>query len=218
MKRVFVRGEEANLTNYLAALTACEMVPVVSMDLSLAQDCDALLVPGGCDVDPCHYGQENTASVEIDPQRDRDELELIDRFVRMEKPILGICRGHQIINIALGGTLIQDLPDESHRKDEQTNMDRVHRVNVVHPFLSQLYGDTFISNSCHHQAVDRLGNGLTASCFSEDGVVEGFIHENGKIVGVQFHPERMSFALRRVDADDGESIFRAFAQMISENT
>lgn len=218
MKRVFVRGEEANLSNYLAALTGSGMMPVVSMDLDLAQDCDALLLPGGCDVDPRRYGQENTASVEMDAQRDQDELELIDHFIRMDKPILGICRGHQIINIALGGTLIQDLPDVSHRKDEKTNMDRVHRVNVVHPFLSQLYGDTFHSNSCHHQAVDRLGNGLTATCFSEDGVVEGFIHESGKIVGVQFHPERMSFALRRTDADDGALIFRAFAEIVSRNS
>ena len=117
MKRVFVRGEAGKLENYLAALRAGGMEPVVSMDLSLAKDCDGLLLPGGADVDPIHYGQENTASRKIDPQRDHDELELFAMFRAMNKPILGICRGLQIINIALGGTLIQDLPTRSHRKN-----------------------------------------------------------------------------------------------------
>lgn len=213
MKRVFLRGDAEKLKNYTAALTASGVECVVSMDLSLAEDCDGLLIPGGVDVDPVHYGQENTASRDIDHERDRDELALIDLFLRLQRPILGICRGHQILNIALGGTLIQDLPDDSHHQRED-KVDRVHPVKVVHPFLHALYGDRFISNSAHHQAVDRLADGLQITCVGEDGVVEGFIHENGRIIGMQFHPERMSFENLRPDADDGAAIFRAFVAML----
>lgn len=213
MKRVFLRGDAEKLKNYTAALTAVGVECVVSMDLSLAEDCDGLLVPGGADVDPIHYGQENTASRGIDPDRDRDELALINLFLRLERPILGICRGHQILNIALGGTLIQNLPDDSHHQRED-KVDRVHPVKVVHPFLHELYGDSFVSNSAHHQAVDRLAEGLAVTCTGEDGVIEGFIHENGRIIGTQFHPERMSFEKLRPDADDGSAIFRAFAAML----
>lgn len=213
MKRVFLRGDAEKLKNYTAALTAVGAECVVSFDLSLAEDCDGLLLPGGVDVDPVHYGQENTASRDIDPERDRDEFALIDLFLRLERPILGICRGHQILNIALGGTLIQDLPDESHHQRED-KVDRVHRIKTLHPFLSDLYGEAFVSNSAHHQAVDRLADGLQLTCVNEDGVVEGFIHENGRIIGVQFHPERMSFGLLRPDADDGAAIFRAFYNIL----
>lgn len=213
-KRVFIRGQRQDVPNYAAALEACGLEPVVSLDLAEAAACDGLLLSGGADVDPSHYGQENTASVGIDAQRDADEFALIDRFLAMEKPILGICRGHQILNVALGGTLIQNLPDCSHRRTAEQNTDPVHPVRVVHPFLEELYGKHFVSNSSHHQAVDALGKGLAVTCISEDGVVEGFLHENGRILGVQFHPERMAFALRRPDAADGAAIFQAFCRML----
>lgn len=214
MKRVFLRGEEGKFSNYLAALAAVGLEGVLSMDLSLADDCDGLLVPGGADVDPARYGQENTASRGIDHDRDRDEIELIRRFLAMDKPVLGICRGEQVLNIALGGTLIQDLPDTTHNHDAENDADRVHPVKTVHPVMKRLYGERFVSNSSHHQAVDRLGEGLSVACVGEDGVIEGVIHENGRVLGVQFHPERMAFALRRSDADDGEKIFRYFASLL----
>ena len=214
MKRVFLRCEENTYENYAAALTACGVEAVRSLDLTLAKDCDALLLPGGGDADPALYGQENRGSNPPDHDRDRDELALIGEFMAQGKPILGICRGHQMLNIALGGTLIQDLPDERHRHDAQTDTDRVHRVRSVHPLMIELYGENFVSNSSHHQAVDRLGEGLVPTCVSEDGVIEGIVHENGKVLGVQFHPERMAFALKREDADDGEPIFRWFTAML----
>lgn len=214
MKRVFIRGKIGKLDNYLAALTACGVEPVLSLDLTLARECDALLLPGGGDADPALYGQENRGSNPPDHDRDRDELELIEQFVAQGKPILGICRGHQMLNIALGGTLVQDLPDERHRHDTEADTDRVHRVRSLHPLMLELYGEEFVSNSAHHQAIDRLGAGLVATCISEDGVIEGIVHENGRVLGVQFHPERMAFALRREDADDGEPIFRWFVSKI----
>lgn len=214
MKRVFMRCQEGTNENYLAALTACGMEVVQSLDLSLAMQCDGLLLHGGGDADPALYGQENMGSHPPDKARDEDELELFALFRALNRPILGICRGHQMINIALGGTLIQDLPDERHRQDERTKIDRIHLVTVTHPLLRDLYGDSFTANSSHHQAIDRLGEGLMPTCISDDGVVEGIIHENGQIIGVQFHPERMAFARRREDTADGEGIFRLFEQLL----
>lgn len=213
-KRVFLRCEGDAYENYRAALEACGVEAVRSLDLSLARGCDGLLLPGGGDADPALYGQEDRGSAPPDHDRDRDELELIALFRAMNKPIFGICRGHQMINIALGGTLKQDLPDDRHRHDKERGIDRVHRVRTTHPLLAEIYGDSFVSNSSHHQALDRLGEGLTVTCVSDDGVAEGIVHESGRIFGVQFHPERMAFALRREDADDGEPIFRLFADML----
>lgn len=211
MKRVLIRGQAGEFGNYVAALTACGMEPVLTMDLTLAQTCDGLLLPGGADVDPVHYGQENRGSVGIDPDRDQTELELIRLFRQMDRPILGICRGHQILNVALGGTLIQDLSAADYHRN-RGGEDRIHPVRVVHPMIEALYGREFVSNSSHHQAVDRLAPGLVPTCYGEDGVLEGFVHENGRILGVQFHPERMAFALARPDAADGAAIFHLFRQ------
>ena len=211
MKRVFLRGEPEKFPWYVAALEAVGVEPVASLDLTLAADCDGLLLAGGGDVDPSCYGQENTASGNIDHDRDRDELQLIRQFMEREKPIFGICRGHQILNVALGGTLIQHIPGHGPISDE---IDAVHPVRVEHPFMQKLYGDQFISNSTHHQVLDQLGTGLSVTCRSMEGYVEGTVHENGRIFSTQFHPERMSFSKRRPDADDGEPLFRTFAAML----
>lgn len=214
MKRVFIRCEDGTYENYRAALSEVGVEAVRSLDLSLAPSCDGLLLPGGGDADPALYGQEDRGSNPPDPDRDKDELELFALFRAMNKPILGICRGHQMINIALGGTLIQDLPDEYHRHDTERNADRIHLVKTTHPLMTEIFGAEFVSNSSHHQAVDRLGEGLSITCVSDDGVVEGIVHESGRILGVQFHPERMAFALRRSDAADGAPVFRLFADML----
>ena len=214
MKRVFLRCEENTYENYCAALRACGVEPVRSLDLSLAMQCDGLLLPGGGDADPALFGQENRGGNPPDRERDEAELELFALFRALNRPILGICRGHQMINIALGGTLVQDLPDERHCHDKERDADRIHSVTVTHPLLAECYGSSFVANSSHHQALDRLGEGLSVTCVSDDGVVEGIVHEAGRIIGVQFHPERMAFDLRREDTSDGAPIFRLFADML----
>ena len=211
MKKIFIYGDREKLANYVTALEKAGAEVICSFDTAESKKCDALLLSGGADIDPKLYGQENTASVGIDHERDAAEYELIGIFREMDKPILGICRGHQILNVALGGTLLQHIP--GHTKTDE-NVDRVHPVTVEHPFLRNLYGDGFVANSAHHQVVDRLGDGLSVTCRSEEGYVEGMIHENGRVFSVQFHPERIAFANRRPDADDGEALFRAFAAML----
>lgn len=214
MKKIFMRGKADALQNYVNALTACGVEPVVSLNIRDAEDCDALVLPGGADVNPALYGQENTASKGINNIRDRDELKLIRRFMELDRPILGICRGHQIINVALGGDMIQHVPNAERHTRTPEDIDNIHLVRACHPFLENLYGKEFPVNSAHHQAVDRLAEGLIPTCFNDDNICEGFIHENGKIIGVQFHPERIGFALKRPEAVDGEKIFRAFLELI----
>lgn len=165
-------------------------------------------------MDPSFFGQPNLGSKDIDLDRDRAELALVKAFAGVGKPILGICRGHQVLNVAFGGTLIQDLGPVGnlfHRPSPGCHWDKIHPIRTLPgSILDALYGPTLVTNSSHHQAVDRLGDGFTATAWSESGVVEAMEHASLPILAVQFHPERMSYALRRPDANDGAKLFEWF--------
>ena len=152
------------------------------------EGCDALLLPGGGDIDPSRYGQENRGSVGIDPERDALELQALETALRLGLPVLGICRGCQLLNVALGGTLHQDIP--GHRALSE-DLDRLHPSRTVDPMLTALYGEEFIINSAHHQAVDRPGEGFRPVQWAPDGTVEAIRHETLPLFGVQWHPERL---------------------------
>ena len=212
MKRIFVRGSASNYANYDAALKESGMEPMFSMDLSLAADCDGLLLTGGYDIDPSFYGQVNHACYHVDPVKDRDEITLVHQFLAMGRPIFGICRGHQILNVALGGDMIQHIPGHAQL---DTGVDDIHAVTAEHDFMRRLYGERFAVNSAHHQIIGRLGAGLTVTCRSDEGYIEGILHECGNVFGVQFHPERIGFAKRRPEAVDGALLFDVFRDMLN---
>ena len=178
---------------------------------------DGLVLCGGADVDPARFGQENHGSVDIDLDRDAAEFALIEAYLAAGKPILGICRGHQILNIALGGTLIQDLPEPVgifHTHDEAAGKDKTHPVHAAPgSWFEEAWGRHFTVNTHHHQAVDQLGEGLVPLLWSESGVVEGMLHKSRPILCVQFHPERMCLEHRREDVVDGLPIFERFLGM-----
>jgi putative glutamine amidotransferase len=155
---------------------------------------DALLLQGGGDVDPEVYGQElHPRTNTIDRRRDAFELALLARARERGVPVLGICRGIQLVNVAYGGTLVQHLPDVTGFDHEQ--LDRWD--GVAHPIeiaegsrLEAVLGERRIDvNSVHHQAVDRLGEGLRAVARADDGVVEAIEHESDPVLAVQWHPE-----------------------------
>lgn len=150
--------------------------------------CDGLLLPGGGDIDPARYGQKNLGSRDIDPERDALEFAALTTALRLGLPVLGICRGCQLINVALGGTLHQDIPDHSGLGE---GVDRLHPSRTVDPMLIDLYGEEFIINSSHHQAVDRPGEGFRPVQWAPDGTVEAIRHETLPLFGVQWHPERL---------------------------
>lgn len=156
---------------------------------------DALVLTGGGDIHPDLLGEPNRGSREIDLPRDRVEFALIERFLREGKPIMGICRGHQVIHVALGGTLRQDLPPHLTRFHEPaagSQADRLHFVATAPgSLMAQLYGEMTLVNSWHHQSVDRPGEGLLTTAWTEGGVLEASEHESLPILSLQFHPERM---------------------------
>jgi len=150
-------------------------------------DCGGLLLPGGGDIHPRLYGEEIDGSKNIDEQRDERETALLAKFVSMKKPVLGICRGVQLINVFFGGSLYQDIQDHTCFEDG----DRLHGSHTDSAILKSIYSGSFTVNSSHHQAVKKLGNGLRAVQWAEDGTVEAVCHETLPVFGVQWHPERL---------------------------
>jgi putative glutamine amidotransferase len=218
MMKIFVYGERDKMKNYANALEGCGAQGIFSLDISQAKDCDALLLPGGGDIDPARYGQTPAGSEEPDLQRDAAELHLVSDFTSWGKPILGICRGIQMINVALGGELIQDIPTAAEHRHDPVIGDRTHKVTAEeNSFLFSLYGGEFSVNSAHHQALGRIAPGLRVIARSErDGIVEAVEWPEKRIYGVQWHPERMSFDLRREDTVDGRYIFEFFLKLCEE--
>lgn len=211
MVRIQLSGAQAPLDNYRAALAACGGEAVGGYAPIPDLSCAGLLLCGGGDIDPSRYGQPDRGSQPPDPVRDRAEMELFHAFFQAGKPIFGICRGMQLINVALGGTLIQDLPDSVRPFHSGEGTDRVHPIRTeAGSLLCQLYGPLFSVNSAHHQAVDRLGSGLRATAWGEAGFAEGLEHGKLPIWGVQFHPERMCLAHRRTDTVDGTPLLLRF--------
>ena len=137
------------------------------------------------------------------PQKQQEQLE---QFIMAKKPVLGICRGLQVLNVFFGGTLIQDLPGHS----QAAGRDRLHRVRTAPSPLQDLFGETLVVNSAHHQAADRLGQGLRAVQWAIDGTVEAVIHQSLPVWGVQWHPERLAGPLSLSGAADGGCLFTAW--------
>ncbi len=166
---------------------------------SYASDLDGLVLQGGSDLSPLSYG-EKPIRPEWSGDRVRDvyELELVREFLAARKPVLGVCRGYQLLNVAFGGTLYQDiafqLPDAGDHRNWEAYDSNHHRV-VIEPtsLLARLYGGQKLVtvNSIHHQAVKSLGKDLVVEAKSErDGIVEAFRRKvENWVFGVQWHPE-----------------------------
>lgn len=161
---------------------------------------DGLVLSGGSDVDPALYGEETHATVtQVFRERDEFEIALCREALRQDLPLLAICRGHQVLNVARGGTLVQDIPSEltgsGNHDPERERWEPAHDVRVepgtrLHRILGR---ERVEVNSFHHQAVKTLGERLVASAWSMvDGVVEGIEAEDRRFaVGVQWHPEAL---------------------------
>lgn len=161
---------------------------------------DGLILSGGADINPLLYGEEFKNGIGVvSLERDRGEMLFLEEFIKSGKPILGICRGHQLLNVFMGGTLFQDLKYTNtevvkHRQDFYPDMP-VHKVKIIDKdnILADLFGEEIFTNSFHHQAVNKIGKDLTPIAVASDGIIEAFQMKNHKFFyGIQWHPEMMT--------------------------
>jgi putative glutamine amidotransferase len=166
-------------------------LPTSADPAAYAERLDGLLLSGGTDIEPSRYGQAPCADL-IPPEPDRDafEIALLDGAAAAAIPVLGICRGIQVLNVYGGGTLHQHVP--SHTDDYRPPNSIAHRVDLVEGSLAaSLYGPTIQVNSLHHQTVDKIAEGYNVTGRSEDGTVEVIESRRRAWLGVQWHPEMM---------------------------
>jgi putative glutamine amidotransferase len=194
--------------HYVEAVRAAGGIPVLIPDLDdgevepLLDPLDGLLLSGGGDIDPRTFGLREGIAEETDPRRDRSERALVESARRRRMPVFGICRGLQVINVALGGTLVDDIPvTPAHPRPSRPEQRLAlrHRVHVARAWPAAGLvrdGDGVIVNSIHHQAADRVARELAPVAWSEDGVVEALEGSDPDwfVRAVQWHPEKMRVA------------------------
>ncbi len=166
--------------------------------------CDGLILTGGHDIHPRFYGREDYMKLlekeDVNEKRDEFEFKIIQEALKANMPILGICRGMQVFNVAMGGSMIPDVKSEGYHEHAKTKdgKDRRHKITIekettLHWIVETTKGEV---NSAHHQAVDAIGSGLKVTARSPDGIVEGLEWADSEskpfLQLVQWHPERMS--------------------------
>ena len=172
------------------------MLPFMEEIDSFLEKCDGFLFTGGHDIDPEYYQEKPLMNVECCPKRDKLEKIVLDHALKTDKPVLGICRGIQWINVYFSGTLYQDLPSQynsgvNHRQIKPYD-NKVHKVSIdkQSPFYSLIQKEELYVNSLHHQAIKTLSSQFKQMAISEDGLIESIYMPACKyVVGVQWHPE-----------------------------
>ena len=180
----------------------------------IVQICDGLLLTGGPDVAPERYGAAPLDdSVQPDPERDQFEMALLHEWMKSGKPVMGICRGSQVLNVYFGGTLLQNLELESgwsHRDWDVRHLVYTEPGSILY----RLFGKEFLVNTIHHQAVDQMGAGLKVTARSPAGIVEAYEHTSLPVFAVQFHPEKMANRMCDGSTKDFQPIFQYFVDMV----
>ena len=211
--RFFIAGIPDLAKNYTAAMHALGAETHVCLRPDFVSDYDGLLLPGGGDMDPAFFGENNCGSVNIDPALDQAQLSSLDAFLRLNKPVLGICPGMQLLNVYFGGSILQDLPTAS--VHAWNGNDQVHPVQCVSgSVLGRLYGPSCLVNSAHHQGLGRLGSNLKVTQTAPDGVIEAVEHTKKPVLGVQWHPERTGSLPRQPGLADGDRLIQYFLTLM----
>ncbi len=189
--KVAIFGRKKDTANYERFVTSLSSIPIVTLNVRDLCSCDCLILPGGGDITPAFFGEQNAGSNNIDTELDILQFQALDYAVKCSMPVLGICKGMQVINVAFGGTIIQDLPTSSIHK--YRNKDQYHTTDILtSSCLHRLYGPTAMVNSAHHQGVGKLGRDLEPIQWCPtDRCVEAIVHTRLPILGLQWHPERL---------------------------
>lgn len=205
-------------SSYSRAIAFAGGVPVIGGEQcaeELAQICDGLVLSGGPDIEPELFGETlYNASVKCDPPRSKYEYELLDAFIKADKPIFGICRGSQIMNVYFGGTMWQDLVEQRNMNHMQGHIR--HEVEATEgSILHKLFGKVFRVNSTHHQALKDVAKDIKVTAYSENGqLIEAWEHEKLPIFAVQFHPERLTNLQWDDRTPDFAPIFDYFVNLV----
>ena len=190
---IAILGRSRDTVNYASALNRLHLSCFTTLDPEEAATATHLLLPGGGDITPAFFGQPDLGSHHIDTELDILQLQALESFLAYKKPVLGICKGRQVINVCLCGTITQHIDTaESHKWNGADQTHHVYHSNLARAdFFYQLYGLSTLVNSAHHQAVDRLGKNLFPVCRAGDNVIEGIQHAFLPVIAVQWHPERL---------------------------
>lgn len=209
MKKILIAGRENATENYVDILKYLGAEPVVTLHPESVYSFDGLLLPGGGDICPSYFDQPVIDTRTADPELNRLQFHVLYQFFHTHKPILGICKGMQLINVFFGGDIRQHL--EKDGLHQWNGKDQWHgTVSEKSSILYKLYGPKYNVNSAHHQSIHNVGQDLTVIQHSTDGIPEGISHEFLPILGVQWHPERMCFSHKKSDAVSGTAVFRWF--------
>lgn len=196
---------------YLAGGSSTQLTPSHYLEF---ESCTAYVISGGSDINPKLYGQTNQFSVNIDSQRDAMEMKIIEHALQYGKPLLGICRGAQLINVALGGTLYQNLSDNfegfTHNIGLFKRLTKRKRINISPDsrLFSIINTNSISVNSIHHQGIHQLGENLVATSLDDFGIIQSIesIDKQQFLIGLQWHPELMLYSgIHR-------SVFKAFVK------
>ena len=192
---IAILGRKKDTLNYENFVRKIPATPLVTLSPGALSGCDGLILPGGGDITPAFFGEHNTGSRNIDTELDILQFQAVDFCIRHNLPILGICKGMQVLNVAFGGTILQDMPDSSFHRYQ--GKDQYHPTRILKSScLHARYGEETIVNSAHHQCVNQLGSGLRAIQWCTiDSCVEALMHESLPILGLQWHPERLDGGL-----------------------
>lgn len=206
-KGSFLGLERAYLNeSYIKAVLEAGGIPIVLPiidDLSLVSTqiacCDGIILSGGQDIHPMFYSEQQHKHLgDVDSKVDRYQLEVARTAIENDTPLLGICKGMQIMNVATGGSLYQDLEEMNkpllkHLQSGKT-YETAHSISIENnSTMFELFGQSLDVNSYHHQAIKQLGDGLKVTALSDDGVIEAVEMNNKRLVmGVQWHPELMA--------------------------
>lgn len=200
-KETFIKEE------YLNAILDSNAIPYLiprTLDFKLLDqvctDMDGFLFTGGSDINPHLYGEKRKSFCgEISPTRDKQEIYMLNKLIKLDKPILAICRGCQLLNVAVGGTLFQDIVHQvpgiklNHKQEEPYEVP-IHKVKIKKDskLFEAINKEIINVNTIHHQCIHEHSSNVKVTAISEDGLVEGIELKNKKfIVGVQWHPEKL---------------------------
>ena len=215
----FVQPDET-YENYIEAMEKLGAEPFVSLNIEDFGEADGLILPGsGQDMNPKLWGAEDICSNDINDELDCIQWKLMELAVETQKPVLGICRGMQFINVFFGGTLIQDLPNaEQHNAAPEGEAEKYHTVETGEgSILASVYGEETEVNTRHHQGIGLVGQGLKVSAMWIDDflpVMEAVEHKRLPIMGLQWHPERMYLYGDEKQKADGEKILKYWLERI----